>query len=220
MNKNDTKNTETLIEELSGRQTKVRAIGSPLWLMARWGLFTFLYACVLIYFIGFRFDIGTQLVNPLFLIENGLALLTVLTSATVAAYFFFPDCYRHYSMRWMPLLFFGAFNLYLLLQLVFPADFYQGAPGGGLLTFECTEDMAVFSLFPIIAMVYILRKGAPTQSRWAILHASIASVCTAYIMLRVIEPDDRIIHILSWHYTPMIAIIFISLVLGKKILRW
>lgn len=218
--KHSKQNTEDLISSLSEDLEPTKSKRCPKKLFLFWLISIIGYILALIVFIGIRPDISITITNKFFLVEVILLSITSIFSAAMAVCFSYPDCYQQHKNRLVPIILFIIFNVYLFWQLLFPADFYIKAQDSGMHTLECAQDIAIFSIIPIVFMLYVIKLGATTQSLYATLYASIASVCVSYLVLRFIEANENIYHIIIWHYIPMVLVIFAGIIIGKKLLRW
>ena len=76
------------------------------------------------------------------------------------------------------------------------------------------------SLLPAAWTFYSLRKLASIHYRLAGGLALLSAASIGALWLRLYEVNDSIIHVVEWHYLPMLFIGFIGLWLGEIILKW
>jgi hypothetical protein len=78
----------------------------------------------------------------------------------------------------------------------------------------------MYSMLPAIWTLYEMRKFASTHFRWAGSIALLSAFSVGAIWLRLHEVNDSIVHLIEWHYLPMIAFGLVGWGLGKKLLQW
>ena len=65
------------------------------------------------------------------------------------------------------------------------------------------------TIFPLLVSLFSLRKGATTEPYLSSVFISLSAVNFSYVTLRLIEPNDDGLHLLTWHYSPMIVMVLI-----------
>lgn len=70
------------------------------------------------------------------------------------------------------------------------------------------------------AAFYFMRHQASTHCAIAGSVALLSAFSVGALWLRLEEVNDSILHVVEWHYLPMLAIGILGLGLGKKILKW
>jgi hypothetical protein len=65
-----------------------------------------------------------------------------------------------------------------------------------------------------------MRKFASTHHCWAGGIALLAAFSVGALWLRLYEQTDSIMHVIEWHYLPMIFIGLAGMWLGRRILKW
>ena len=65
-----------------------------------------------------------------------------------------------------------------------------------------------------------MRKFASTHYHLAGAIALLSAFSVGALWLRLHEVNDSIVHVVEWHYLPMLAVGFIGLWLGKLLLKW
>jgi hypothetical protein len=76
------------------------------------------------------------------------------------------------------------------------------------------------ALLPAVWVLYAVRKFASTRARLAGLVIVLAAFGVGALWLRLHEVNDSILHIVQWHYLPMLAFSLIGFGIGKWALRW
>ena len=207
---------DELVEALGQDMQSVKPAPHPFMLGILLVLVAFLYLVLLLLFSGFRPDILEKLHSNWFLVEItlliGLLVFTSISASTLS----FPDLYQ---MRWAavtPVWIFGLLASFLL------AAWTLDSPPAPLPkhSFQCTLDIGLLSLLPGVWIFYLLRKFASTHFRLTGSIAVLYAFSTGAIWLRLYEKNDSILHVIEWHYLPMIGFGIAGLWLGKKLLRW
>lgn len=207
--------TDKLIASLSEDAGPVKPAAHPAWLFAKWLVVSLCYMSVLLCFSGLRPDLAEQLQSPAFTAEVGLLLLIVLTCGISAVMLSFPDMYQK---RWViftpiaPLLaFVGLMAVEYLRQTPLPAPLHG---------FECLLTICFYSLVPALGMMLLLRNQASTHYNAAGGIALLASSSLGCFALRLCEETNSIIHLVTWHYLPILGFALAGVWLGRKILKW
>jgi hypothetical protein len=65
-----------------------------------------------------------------------------------------------------------------------------------------------------------MRNFASTHYRWAGSIAILSAFSVGALWLRLQEVNDSIVHVIEWHYLPMLAVGVVGLWLGKWLLKW
>ena len=210
------KDVDTLIASLAQEATPIKPAAHPFVLFAQWMGGATAYVAVTLLFSGLRPDLLTRLHSPLYLLELILLLSIIATASLSAALLVFPDMHQKRRMAFSP-----ALMLALLAALVFvswQADSPPSPPPEH--SIECTLYIAFLSLLPAAWMFYSMRKFASTHHYLAGSIALLASFSMGALSLRLYEQTDSILHVMQWHYLPMIAVSLVGLWLGKTLLKW
>jgi hypothetical protein len=207
---------EKLVETLAQDAGNVRAAPSPFALSARWlaGALAYLFLCLAA--TGLRPDLTSRLHNPWFIMEMlGLAGILVASSlgAGVLAY---PDLYQKGKMILAP-------GWFLALFLLFISFSWQADTPPAPLpehSYQCTLSISLLSLLPAAWIFYSIRKFASTHAYLAGSAAVLYAFSVGAIWLRLHEVNDSIIHVIEWHYLPMLGSAILGMWLGKALLKW
>ncbi len=210
-------NIEQLVEELSKDAAAVKPAPHPFLLSLKWLAVATAYLVISLAISGMRADLAHALQNPWFIAEivalSGIFITTALSAAVLA----FPDLHQQRRTAFAPVWMFAL--LVLVMIFAWRAD----APPAPLPTyhgFECTLNILLLSLLPSAGIFYAMRSLASTHPRLSGIVALLFAFSTGALWLRLYEPTDSIIHVIEWHYLPMIAVGMLGMWLGKKLLRW
>lgn len=210
------KDIEQLVAKLAEEVAAVRPAPHPFMLSLKLTGAAAVYLAVSLAISGLRPDLAQALQQPWFIAEIVALLLLFIATATGAALLAFPDLHQKRSLAFAP-----AWMFALFLLVVFFAWKADNPPAPlPVHSFQCTISITLLSLLPAAWTFYAMRKFASTHSRWAGSIAALSAFGVGALWLRLHEVNDSIIHLIQWHYLPMIAISVIGLWLGKVLLRW
>lgn len=210
------KNIEELINKLAQDSVITNPAQHPYMLSLKWIGWAVGYIFLSLMISGLRPDIMFKLHEPWFVAE--LAMLTGIFMATalIAALLSFPDLHQMRGLTFLPA---AAFVLFVsLLLLAWHAD-NPPAPLP-VHSIECALKITVFSVLPAVWTFLEMRKFASTHYHWAGSIALLSAFSVGALWLRLNEVNDSIMHVVQWHYLPMIAIGITGLWLGKVMLKW
>jgi len=207
---------EELIESLIADEVLVKSAAHPFMLSFQWLGVAVIYLVLSLVLFGQRPDLAAQFQHPWFAAEIAALLCILVATSLSAALLVFPDLHQLRGFAFAPL---AAFVL--LIVVLFFAWRADTPPAPlPLHSFACTLSIALFSLLPSAAMFFVMRRFASTHARWAGSVALLFAFSTGALWLRLYEVNDSIVHVIEWHYLPMLAIGSTGMWLGKKILKW
>jgi hypothetical protein len=209
-------NIEQLIAGLSKDTQAVKPAPRPWLLGLKWLGVAAAYLLVALLIAGPRPDWALQLHKPWFVAEVVLLLGILVSTAFSAAILSFPDLHQQRRAAFAPVWVFALFALTMIFSWL--AD----TPPSPLPvhSFECTLSILMFSLLPTAGIFYALRQFASTHLRLSGIVAVLFAFSTGALWLRMHEQTDSIIHLVEWHYLPMIAAATVGWLLGKQLLKW
>ncbi|MBK9160067.1 MAG: DUF1109 domain-containing protein [Nitrosomonadales bacterium] len=210
------KDLEQLVTELAGDAEKIAPAPHPYLLGLKWITAAFAYLAVSLSLSGLRPDLAQALQQPWFAAELALLLLVFIATSISAALLAFPDLHQK---RWLAFAPGALFALFVLLLL---SAWRADVPPAPLPvhSIECTQDITLLSLLPAAWVFFLLRGYASTHPHWAGSIALLAAFSVGAIWLRLYEINDSIIHVIQWHYLPMLGVAFFGWIAGKYVLKW
>lgn len=210
------KDIESLIGQLAQEGGAVKPAPHPLSLSLQWMGLGFSYLLVMLLFSGVRNELALAFQHPWFAIEIALLVAILVTTSVSAALLSFPDLYQMRRAVWIPMALFGMFALVLIMA--WRADTpHVPSPVHNI---ECTLSIIAVSILPSVWMLYFMRKLASTHYQWAGSIALLHAFSIGALWLRLQENNDSILHVLQWHYLPMIIFGILGLWVGRLILKW
>jgi hypothetical protein len=211
-----TRNIEHLVAELAQDTAAIKPAPHPYSLSLMWTGAAAIYLAVSLQFSGLRPDLALALEQPWFVAEILVLALLLVTTAISGALLAFPDLHQERGMALAPLWAFLAFLLVLLLA------WHADSPPAPLPVHdvECTLCIIGVALPPAALTFYSLRRFASTHYRLAGSIAILFAFSIGALWLRLHEVNDSVLHVLEWHYLPMLVAGIIGLWLGKLLLKW
>lgn len=209
-------NVEELIEQLVQEKVVVKPAPHPYMLSLKWMLMAVAYLAVSLAVSGLRPDLADKFYQPWFVAEI-VALICIFAATSLsAALLSFPDIHQMRRLAFAPVI-----ALALLVLVMFLAWQNDNPPAPlPIHSFECTVSITVLALLPVVWAFLEMRQFASTHYRWAGSIALLFAFSVGALWLRLHEVNDSIMHVVEWHYLPMIVFGIVGWWLGKKILRW
>jgi hypothetical protein len=210
------KDFEQLIAGLADEAGLVEPAPHPVRLSLMWIGAATVYVAVSLAVFGLRPDFARALSQPWFGAEIGALLLIFLAASFSAALLSFPDLHQKWLLAFAPLWMFVVF----LIVIVFA--WFADNPPAPLPehSYECTACIVLLALLPAAWAFHTMRKFASTQPRWAGIVVVFAAFSVGSLWLRLHEVNDSIVHVVAWHYLPMLAFSVIGMWAGKWLLKW
>ena len=210
------RDVEQLVADLADNAGPVKPAPHPYVLSLKWIIAAAGYLVVSLALSGLRPDLAQALQQPWFIAELVVLLLIFIAGSLGAALLSFPDMYQKRRLALAPLWMFALFVL--LMLFAWRADSPPAPlPEHSLL---CTTCIVLLALLPAAWTFYTMRKFASTHCRWAGGIAVVSAFSVGALWLRLYEVNDSILHVIEWHYLPMLAFGIIGLWIGKLLLKW
>lgn len=209
-------NTEELIKALAQDGAPVKPASHPFVQCAKWMAGGAVYAALSVMYLGLRPDIMLKLHSPLFVAELGLLAGIIVATLLSAALLAFPDMHQKRGVAFAPVL-----ALVLFVLAIFLA-WHADSPPSALPehNVECLLCIASLALLPAAWMLYSMRKFASTHPYLAGGIALLCAFSIGALALRLSEQTDSMVHVVQWHYLPMIGVGIVGLWLGRVFLKW
>lgn len=211
-----TKDFERLIETLADDALSPKPARHPYRLSMQWVGAAAAYLAVTLAVTGLRPDITEKWQDPWWVAEL-LTLLGVFVSTSLsAALLAWPDLYQKRALVFLP-----AWTVAFFMLAIYFA-WHADRPPAPLPqhTFECTLSIALATLLPAVWTLYGMRQFASTHYRAAGSIALLSAFSLGALWLRLYELNDSIMHVIAWHYLPMLGIGVIGLWIGRRLLKW
>lgn len=209
-------NIDELIDKLAQDTAAVKPARHPYLLSLEWMAWAAAYLIVALAFSGLRPDLAAKFHEPWFAAEIAALAGMFIATSLGASLLSFPDIHQLRRVAYAPVVTFAIFVA--VMFLAWRAD-NPPAPLP-MHSFQCTLGITMLSLMPAAWMLYVMRKFASTHYHLAGSCALLFAFSIGAIWLRLYEVNNSIMHVIEWHYLPMIAFGAIGLWLGKIILKW
>jgi len=207
---------DKLIDKLAQDGTAIKPAHHPILLSIEWIMVAVFYLAIAFMLSGFRTDLSLKLHETWFVAElAALAGILVATSLS-AALLSFPDLHQMRRVALVPALTFALFAL--VMFFAWRADSPPTPPP--VHSVECTLSITMLAVLPAVWIFFVMRRFASTHHYWAGSIALLSAFSVGAIWLRLYEQTDSIMHVIDWHYLPMIAIGILGMWLGKVVLKW
>ncbi len=210
------KDFEKLVADLADDAAPVKPASHPYLLSIKWMAAAAVYLAVALAVSGVRPDLAHALARPLFAAEVVALLLVFIATSLSAALLAFPDMHQKRGLASAPAWMFALFVLVMLLA--WRAD----SPPAPLPvhSFECTLSITLFALLPALWTFYAMRMHASTHYYRGGSIALLSAFSVGALWLRLHEVNDSILHVVEWHYLPMMAAGILGVWLGRVLLKW
>lgn len=143
-----------------------------------------------------------------------LLVLSVLSALVLSR----PD--RGKSARWLPLITVGLWLTGLVWATITGPEFGSFGSLMEHIKSYCFRRVVLLSIVPAAVLFILVRLGAPTKISWASVWSGMTGAAVGYFAVRVdcwyLEP----FHVIFAHGLPIVLILAVSFLLGRKLLRW
>lgn len=209
-------NIDELVDSLAREAAPVKPAPHPLALSLRWMGGAAVYLALSLWVSGLQPDLMQKFHRPWFAAEIACLVLIFASTSLSAAVLAFPDLHQMKKVALAPAALFAAF-----VAIIFFAWRADSPPAPlPVHSIECTLSITLFSVLPAVWTILSIRKFASTHYRWAGSVALLHAFSVGALWLRLHEVNDSVIHVIQWHYLPMLGIGLVGLWLGKAFLKW
>jgi hypothetical protein len=210
------RNIEELVDTLSRDASLVKPTPHPFILSTKWMGGVAIYLALSLIISGLRPDLMVKLHEPWFAVEIAVLIAIFIGTSLSAAVLSFPDLHQMRRIAFAPAFLFALFLLIIILA------WRTESPATPLPmhTYECTLCIILVSLLPAAWTFFEIRKFASTHFRLTGSIALLFAFSIGALWLRLYESNDSIVHVIQWHYLPMIGFGVVGMWLGKVILKW
>jgi hypothetical protein len=214
--------TEQLIHQLANRPAPVRRLPAPWRRAAVWFAISLPYVAVVVFAhsipASMPIDLSQMLHDRQFVIEQIATLLTAIAAVMAAFCSIVPGYGRKVLL--IPLLPLAIWLLALGDGCVH--DWIRlGASGLEVhADWSCLPPASLIGIVPAIAIVIMLRRGAPLYPRATLALAVLAVAALGNFGLRLYHVGDASVMMLVWHFGSVIVLSFIAGWAGQLVLNW
>lgn len=205
--------TENLINALVNHAKPVKRLSSPPVRFLRWLIAVMFCLGAGILLFGLRPDLHSVAFAPSFsfqaLFVFGLALLSALSAFLLSV----PDK-KNLWLDTLPIVT-GVALAGTLLWGIFGSDSTHAGLG-----FTCIRDIVVLGLLPGALLFFMLMQAAPLRLGKVGFFAMLSVGALGAFGTQFICKNDDPLHILLWHYLPVLVLGAVGIMLGNIFLRW
>lgn len=215
-------NTERLISRLVADLRPITTLYRPVSRCILWCAATLMLVFVVVHYLGgLRPDIHLIWYKPFFVSDAILLLMACITASLAAFSFAIPDTTVQSSIKLL-LVIATISWLFLCGRTFFASDVFAeirlGDFGAG--PRHCLMDLTIMLLAPLLLVFFMLRRGAPTFQLLTGYAATLAAASGAALGMRFFCPLDGGIHLLIWHFSPVVTYAVGGAFIGQKFLKW
>lgn len=210
--------TDALVKRLARNAGPVRRLAPPMERMLWWLLPSLAWVAVVISVIGLRPDIMERLATPVWMAEQAAALLTALTAGIAALCVGVPG--RPAWERLLPVLPVAA---WLVVVGTGSAGLWSTRPvpeGGFALDWMCFPGIVLVGSIPAVAMVVMLRRGAPLRPHLSVALGALAAAALANFGLRLFHMQDAALMVLVWQMGSVFVLAAVAGLAGPRFVSW
>ncbi|MBI3435879.1 MAG: DUF1109 domain-containing protein [Proteobacteria bacterium] len=210
--------TNAVIQRLVDDCLPVRRL-PPTWALAlAWIAIALASVAIVVYFASPRGDLADKAGELRFLIEQGAALATSVTAAIAAFMMVVPGHSRAVAALPVPPL---AVWLASLGQGCTSNWLVHGAEGFSIEPdWICFPAIVVVGAVPALAMVLMLRRGAPLTPHLTMALGGLAAAAIGNFGLRLFHPQDASLMVLVWQFGTVAALSVLAGSIGRQVFSW
>jgi hypothetical protein len=212
------KDTETLIEALARDVRPVRRLPSPHRRVGRWLAVALPVIGLFAAIMGPRPDLAEMLTERAFLVPLLAALVTAVCAAHAAFASSVPGAPQW--TLWLPVAPLAIWIASLGRQCW--QAWLAFGPDGVMFRLDlvCLPIIAMVGAVPAIAMVAMVRRGAPLTPRLTAFLGALAAAALAYVGLRLVHPQDAAFMVLVWQFGSVAVFASVIGLFGRWLLPW
>jgi len=210
--------TSDLIAKLAAQSAPVERLPVP-WLRGLfWLAIAVPYVAIVVMLGPMPHDLSPMRHDGQFMIEQAATLATAITAAMIAFYSVVPGYDR--KLLLLPLIPFAVW-LATLGEGCLQDWIRLGSQGLALRPdWGCLPSAAWIGIVPAIAMVVMLRRGAPLFPHVSVALGGLAVAALANFGLRLFHIGDASIMLLFWHFGSVAILSAIAAASGRYFLAW
>jgi hypothetical protein len=210
--------TERLIERLAANSRPVRLLPGPWKRTGLWLALAVPYVALVVLLMSPRPDLAVQLTEPRFQVEQAAALATAILAAAAAFSCSVPG--RGRAICLLPI---APLAIWLASLGVGCVQDWRALGSAGLrlrIDWDCMPAAALAGIVPAIAMVAMLRRGAPLFPRVTLAMGALAVGALAQVGMQIYHVGDISLMVLVWHVGGVAALAAAAGWIGRRVLRW
>ena len=210
--------TNTLIQQLADSSKPLRLLYNPWARTGVWLAISLPSVFLVVLLVSPREDIFVKLGDGRFFLEQFAAIATSIASAIAAFASTIPGYNRKYLL--LPIL---PFSVWLgTLGVGCLHDLSLGGVHGATLHADwfCIPGIIIAGAIPGLAIVVMLKRGAPLTPTLSIALAGLAAAGLGDFGLRLFHPEDAGLVVLIWQFGTVFGLSLLAGWLGRYVLKW
>jgi len=207
--------TNHLIEALKADLKPVERLPAPWRRMIEWLAIGVPAVAIVALADGLRPDLSERLADPLFLTQVIAVLSTAVLAGWAAMSAVVPGAPRW--VFWAPAAPLVGW-IATMGQQCWEDWVRWGAAGLDLPVVDCAPEIIMAGIVPAIAMIVMLRKGAPCESCAAVFWGTLASAALANAGLRLFHMHDAGVILIVWQFGAVLAFTTVATLLKDRLL--
>jgi hypothetical protein len=206
--------TADLVRQLAANSAAVQPLPRPWLRTAAWLVVCLLYLVLLD--VAWPHEAPYKPIDGRFVVEQIAALATGVAAAIAA----FASIVPGYSRR-LALASFLPLALWLVVLGQSCAREWSSSLLPPMLShWGCFPATIIAGLVPAMAMLVMLRRGAPIAPRLTTALAGLAVASLANVGIRFVHPFDASLIVLAWHVVAMFGVIGLATIFGNRLFTW
>ncbi len=209
------KNVENLIDHLSAELKPVPVLAHPLRRTLPWVLMAAVYVAGVLSFLGLRPDLAEKLTQGSYLFEISVMGFISLSAVLCSSWLCVPDMRGN---KWLPAIPLAGLAVFLVWTVVMGV--LEGVHMPPPHWDHCFESGILMGFIPMVAMVFLARKGATTRPVTMSLMNTLSVGALGYVGLRLVCPTDTIGHAFFYHLFPFVILGLVAGLAARRLYRW
>lgn len=206
-----------LIQVLVDTAVPVRPLSPPLYRSVRWIAVVIANTALLVWVMTPRPDLLEKLAEPRFVAEEGASIAVGVTAAIAALASTVPGYSR--KVLFLPILPFLVWLATIGKGCV--SDLMNGPTAADFQAdWFCLPAIVLAGAVPAIAMVLMLRRGAPLTPATSVALAGLAAAGFGNFALRLFHEQDAGLSVLVWQFGTVLGLTALAGLLGNRLLQW
>lgn len=207
---------KNLINELVSNHSKIDPIASIKMRFFKWILICGLCLGAGISMLGLREDWTTLFASPILLIQNFFILAGIFVAGIFAIKLSVPDTTNKKSGISLLYILAGLWTLILFsIGLLNHASLDELSKFG----FGCIRDIVIIGIIPGVTLFAYIRQGVVLEQKLAGVMSMIAAFGIGAFGVQYTCHNDGALHILVWHFLPILILGGTGVMIGKKFIK-
>jgi hypothetical protein len=205
--------TDKFIHLLAEKSAPVKPLAAPLRRIVPAFLGAFFCVAIGVALIGLRTDLD-EAVWEFSFIAQALAAVGLAGLSAISAFLMSVPGRSGPWVRTVPFVTVGIWLLVIVVEVLSGGESSRG------FHFTCMRDIMVLAVIPGAYLFFMLKRAAPLDLERTGIFAALAAGSLGALGVQFICHEHRLIHMLLWHYLPVMGVGILGAWLGRRLLRW